>query len=49
MNEQNFVPCDDCLNPDGCLTICGIQEYIKENTDVATQRGENINQLVGDE
>ena len=48
MEEQDFVPCDDCPNPSGCLTRCGIQEYISENTNIAEQRGETPEQLWGD-
>lgn len=48
MEEQEFVPCDDCPNPSGCLTRCGIQEYISENTNIAEQRGETPEQLWGD-
>jgi hypothetical protein len=29
MNEE-FVTCDDCVNPDGCITRCVIQEIINE-------------------
>ena len=32
------LPCDDCVNPDACLTRCGINEVIQE--DVATIREE---------
>ena len=48
MEEQEFVPCDDCVNPSGCLTRCGIQELINENVDIAEQRGETPKQLWGD-
>jgi hypothetical protein len=48
MNEQEFVPCDDCTNPDGCITRCGIQDYLNENKNVAYQRGETLEQLAGD-
>ena len=47
MNEE-FVPCDDCVDPNGCLTLCYIQEYIKENKNIAEQRGETQQQLWGD-
>lgn len=49
MNEdEDFTPCEDCVQPDGCLSRCSIQEYIKENTDIAFQRGETPKQLWGD-
>ena len=43
MEEKDFVPCDDCPNPESCITRCGIQEYISEN--VAEQRGETPEEL----
>lgn len=49
MKEQEFVPCDDCVNPSGCLTRCAIQEYIVTNSDIAEQRGETPEQLWGGE
>jgi len=48
MNELEFVPCDDCTNPDGCITRCGIQEFLNENKNVAEQRGETPEQLWGE-
>lgn len=48
MTEQDFVPCDDCPNPSGCVTRCGIEQFFKENTNVAEQRGETPEQLWGD-
>ena len=48
MVDQDFVPCDDCVNPSGCLTRCGIQEYFSENANVAEQRGETSKQLWGE-
>lgn len=48
MIEDNFVPCDDCVNPSGCLTRCRIEEYHQENSDVAAQRGETPQQLWGE-
>jgi len=46
MIESNFVTCDDCPNPDGCLTFCKIQEYINEN--IHNHRGETLEQLEED-
>ena len=48
MNQQEFVHCDDCPNPNGCVTRCGIQEYMNENKNVAEQRGETPKQLWGE-
>jgi hypothetical protein len=36
--EPEFVPCDDCVDADNCLTLCKVQETITE--DVAKIRGE---------
>lgn len=47
--HQEFVHCDDCPNPSGCITRCGIQEFHKENINVAEQRGETPEQLWGDD
>jgi len=46
MNEE-FVQCDDCFNPDACITLCSIKEYFKENTNIAEQRDETPEQLWG--
>ena len=46
--EEDFVPCDDCPNPSGCLTQCGIHEWINKNTNIAEQRGETPAQLWGE-
>jgi hypothetical protein len=46
MNEE-FVHCDDCFNPDSCLSRCYITEYLKKNENVALQRGETPKQLWG--
>lgn len=48
MTNQDFVPCDECPNSDGCLTRCKIQEYINENNNIAVQRGETPDQLLED-
>lgn len=48
MTEQDFVPCDDFPNPSGCLTRCGIEQFIKENANIAEQRNETPDQLWGD-
>jgi hypothetical protein len=47
MNNE-FVHCDDCVEPDGCLSRCYITEYLKENQNVAEQCGETPAQLWGD-
>jgi hypothetical protein len=49
MEDQEFTPCEDCTNPNGCLTACGIKEFIKENSNVAELRGETPEQLYGEE
>jgi hypothetical protein len=44
---EPIAPCDDCPDPGNCcLTRCGIQEYLKEDT--ADIRGETEEQLRGD-
>ena len=43
--EEFISVCDDCPNPNGCITRCGIQEYFTENQDVAYQRSETPMQL----
>ena len=39
LNQEISLPCDDCVNPDACLTRCLVNEVIEE--DIAAIRGEN--------
>lgn len=47
--EKEFTVCEDCPNPNGCLTRCGIREYWLEHTNIAEQRGETPKQLWGED
>lgn len=47
--SEPLAPCEDCVDPGGCLTQCYIQRYLKENGNVAQDRGETPEQLWGDE
>ena len=46
--DQEFDHCEDCPQPNGCVTRCGIKEYMKQNKNVAEQRGETPEQLWGE-
>ena len=37
--NESFTHCEDCPNPDSCLTECVINSYVNE--DVAKIRGED--------
>lgn len=37
--NESFTHCEDCPNPDNCLTECVINSYVNE--DVAKIRGED--------
>lgn len=47
VSAEEFKYCNDCPGPNGCITRCGIEEYKKANNNVAEQRGETPEQLVG--
>lgn len=42
-----FAPCEDCVEPSGCLTYCHIKDYLSQDT--AKIRGETPEQLEGAE
>lgn len=42
-----FKPCEDCVNPSGCLTYCQIQDYLSQDT--AKIRCETPEQMEGTE
>ena len=46
--DDEFIPCNDCYDPDHCSTRCAIAEYWLENTNIAKQRGETPDQLWGE-
>ena len=47
-SDDEFIPCTHCMEPDYCKHRCKIDEYWFENTNIAEQRGETPEQLLGE-